>query len=79
MIEIRSYIPKPEKKVGPPTKYPFEKMSVGDSFIYKIKPGEDLRIIQRSIHSTAKQRGFEITTRSTKDTVTVWLEAVIED
>lgn len=74
MIEIRDDIPKPEKNAGAPIKYPFEKMQVGQCFVYEIEDGEDQNAAQRSILSTAKQRGYKITTQRQEGKLLVWLD-----
>lgn len=75
-MEIKSDIPRPERKAGAPIKYPFEKMEVDQCFEYELKEGEDLKTIQRSIHSTAKQRGYVVSTSTEGRKITVWLDGI---
>lgn len=78
-MEIKSGIPKPERGVGAPKKYPFEKMKIGDCFEYVLEKDEDPHVIARSIHSTARQRGFRISTRYKEGKIGVWLEEILEN
>ena len=75
-MEIKSGVPKPERAAGGPKKYPFEKMKIGDCFEYSVLPNEDHCVMQRSIHSTARQRGYRVSTRHKNGKITVWLEGI---
>lgn len=71
--KILSGVPAPENKVGAPSKYPFEKMKVGDHFIWKCQEGDSVAGIRSSISTTARQRGFKVTVRTQGRIIKVWL------
>jgi hypothetical protein len=77
-IKILAGVDVPSTGSGRPIKYDFEKMSVGDHFIWKCKPGENVAVRRASISVTAKQRGFKVVTRVQGSMIKVWLKEILD-
>ena len=72
-VEILTGEDAPEIKQGAPIKYPFEKMKIGDHFVWKCNKDEDPQDRRKSIITTATQRGYKVTCRTEGTLIKVWL------
>jgi len=68
-FKVEKGIPAPKVKKGPPRKYPWLEMEVGDSFFV---PGVNYNEFKTQPSNAGKRYGLKYTTRSVDGGVRVW-------
>ena len=71
--EIYSGVPIPETTAGRPPIYPFDKMKVGEHFLWTCDADENIKIRRSSISTSAKSRGFTVKTRTDGKMIRCWM------
>jgi len=75
-FKVERGVPIPDRRHGAPGKYPFEKMSQGDSFLLPVENEEDVDTVRRRIAAAASlyatRNGGKFTTRTVDGGIRVW-------
>ena len=70
-ISVEKGVPLPPEKRGRPTRYPWDEMNVGDSFLYSKRHAMS-RHASSAASSAGRSRGWTFTTRKVPEGVRIW-------
>ena len=71
-VKIDKGIPVPPRGSNRASKYPYDKLEIGDSFFVK---GKNATKFSASAYTQARKLGIKLTVRNEKDGVRVWRTA----
>jgi hypothetical protein len=72
MIKVDKQKPIPEKKGGPPSKYPFKELKVGDSFLIPDKSKKNGIYSSLANFNKGRKKPIKITIRIEGNALRVW-------